>query len=611
MGRFFKEFRYSLRAKNHIFFLVLIWMVACATVWLFYLSLNKELSDSFGDASAETSYRVAGSFDKLVQAENIDLKAELAFNKELHGADWMSYMEAAREDIYIQEYSGMNEALVGFEEGDYAASKGIKKSNKEYSYVKAIWLDKEAVKAFDLGAVAENLFDVPTNYTDRMYVVLGAKYKETGTYQAGDSFTISTDSGLVTTIVLGFLEKGVTARVNGKYVTMDNYILCPLLDLSNVYEGTSADLAERTALFINGDKITANAALDHAKALDENGNEQIRTSGDKTFVGYKVVWVTEGECTKTDAPSWMKNFYQASKSAPVRLMAAGADYTANGVSSGKFDILLFGVTSQVTLSTAIPAGSTYKGQVLDDCIVMMKTANEISFFGADSEEDVKTATTDSETTTEEPVTEAIVTPALEEFDAKTLTVLMHIMYMKNTGIVRTKVSANDAERKLMDMVDRSWKNFHIEKENSSPITDYRIKEASAKDSILFKDNVENIVTSLEKYTKYFIVGGMLILLLYYLLKRKSLHEHFTMLVITGTSNLEIMLFFLVESLLFLIGTVGFGYLFCFAVCKILQLKVAGYKDIVGIAAWMIVIPTVCVWARIFFTDYGKMFRRGK
>ena len=608
MGRFFREFRYSMKAKGHVFFLVLLFTAATLAVWLFYLTVSRELDSSFADSETSKTGKlhITGSFDDMAQATDSDLEAELAFNKALHSADWMTYSEAVREDLYIQDYEGSVTALVGYEEGNCADNREITKNNKTYAYVKAVWADSQAALDAGLGTVAGELFETPTDYYGHLYVALGYGYRENGVYKAGSILNLATEQGVTTAAVIGFLDEGATIEIGGQSICLDNYMFCPLVDLSGLYDGETAE--STSPLYVNDALINENEALDDLICTDCHD----RTVGGTTYTAYKTLWIEESEAENAASGTWLKNLYNAAHYAPVNCMAIGSRYEEAGLTNKSVKALLFGSETTVSAGTVIPAGTEYNGICLDDYLVLLKTDYESYYFKTETKTETPGVTAEAAESGEDAsVIEESAEDRTVTFTQSERTMLMHILYLKNSGTAETGCTANDSERRLMSVIDSAWEDFYRENENQSPITSYRIKEAAGTDSILFRDNISSVTDSIGKYIRYFLPAAAVLLFLYYLRKRSVLREYFTTLILTGTSNLEIMLLFLTESIFLYLGVVILGYGSCYAVCRILQLDIVSVREMLGTTAKIVLFPTLGILLIIFFTDYGKLFRRGR
>ena len=87
--------------KRHVFFIILIGLVASGAAWLFQDTLKKELQKSFPSiyaadkvSTVAEKYHLSGEVkQKSPQPSDSDLKAELALNRVLRSADLIDSYE--------------------------------------------------------------------------------------------------------------------------------------------------------------------------------------------------------------------------------------------------------------------------------------------------------------------------------------------------------------------------------------------------------------------------------------------------------------------------------------------------------------------------------------
>ena len=75
--------------------------------------------------------------------------------------------------------------------------------------------------------------------------------------------------------------------------------------------------------------------------------------------------------------------------------------------------------------------------------------------------------------------------------------------------------------------------------------------------------------------------------------------------------MEIMLLFLAEILILYAGSVGFGYLFSWLLCRVMQLQAVSFTKLLAANLLAIGVPGIAILLRVALADYGKMFRRGR
>lgn len=622
MGRFIKELRYSMKLRRHLFFLMLVWFVAMAALWLFQGTVLQELKSSFpsdyGKASTtKKEFKVAGYYDDMAAVNDADLKAEILMNQALHNADWMSYREIAVQNLHVRAYMGTEQAIVGFGTDAFAANKEVDIEGSTYSKVNAIWMDETAVKEAALGMIAERLFVYPNDYTDKMFVVLGAGFE--ADYKAGDVMKVHTGYGELEAHVKGFLSKGASAELEGKNVTLDYYIVCPLDNMDTLYGGKEKPLpTEESAVYISNALLTADSAF-----CDTTLSVPVMVEDEKEFRGVKSIWLSRALMDDAEtAPEWLQKLIQNEQNPNFSCVVLGSNYIAkNMYRPGSVVEAISGDGKlSYTCTGTLEAGTTYmvngKEIVLDDYLVFFQPDYEEMYAEEAPGAPNGTTTPDSGETDgedanlpEAPAPEPEPEEPQKNYSVAERTKLFSILFLKNRGYFETTLTANESQRELAKYVEASWKNFYLENKNIDAITTYTVREADATDSILYRANVQDKQEQMKQISKIGYLVGMVLLALYFFFKLRRGVEYYTAIVMTGTSTVEVMLLFLLEGIILFALATGMGFVVSFVICKLLQLNMIG---IAGIIKWNIIaigIPTIANAVRILLRDFGKMFRR--
>lgn len=620
MGRFRREFKFSLKTKKHLFFLVLLCLVIASAVWIFRLSLQQEMRTSFpGDYGetakrAEQTFRVTGTQDEMAAVSDSDLKAELLFNQELHQADWMTYSEAVAENLYIRSYTGPEQMVVGAEEGKYEKNSSVEMEGQTYAYVKAVWLGQETAAAAGLGMYADELFRHPTDYINKLYVMLGHDYEAQEVYAVGDVLQIKTSYGNVEATVTGFLSEGASVELNGTKVSLDSYVLCPLVDMSDLYgEAPEKDDTYLSPLYIDPQYVGENNAA---------GGEAL-TDGENTYTPVKAIWFDRDLREDASLEASLQAMLKQENTEQMSFVFMGANYQKQGVKLGSSLTLIAGCGKRTACCVGFfTEGLTYEvnGEsiVLDDYIGIVQY-DYSKMYGTEqiAPDSQKPAAADGQTGQEGETPEgtdddviATMRPDIS-YNLGERSKLFHVLFLKNRGYIRTELTANEAQRELTAAADAAWKNFYLENEGIKAITTYTVAQADSANSILFRSNVQTILKTLQDVDGWIFVAGLALVLAYFLLKRRTAQEYYITLLLTGSSVWEILLLFFVEILLFYVGAVAFGYLASWLICRLLQLQAVSWTELLKVNLLAVSIPGILILLRVAFADYGKLFRRGR
>lgn len=620
MGRFRREFKFSLKTKKHLFFLVLLCLVIASAVWIFRLSLQQEMRTSFPGDYGETAkrteqtFRVTGTQDEMAAVSDSDLKAELLFNQELHQADWMTYSEAVVENLYIRSYTGPEQMVVGAEEGKYEKNSSVEMEGQTYAYVKAVWLGQETAAAAGLGMYADELFRHPTDYINKLYVMLGHDYEAQEVYAVGDVLQIKTSYGNVEATVTGFLSEGASVELNGTKVSLDSYVLCPLADMSDLYgEAPEKDDTYLSPLYIDPQYVGENNAA---------GGEAL-TDGENTYTPVKAIWFDRDLREDASLEASLQGMLKQENTEQMSFVFMGANYQKQGVKLGSSITLIAGCGKRTACCVGFfTEGLTYEvnGEsiVLDDYIGIVQYDYRKMYGTEQSAPDSqKPAAADGQTGQEGETPEgtdddviATMRPDIS-YNLGERSKLFHVLFLKNRGYIRTELTANEAQRELTAAADAAWKNFYLENEGIKAITTYTVAQADSANSILFRSNVQTILKTLQDVDGWIFVAGLALVLAYFLLKRRTAQEYYITLLLTGSSVWEILLLFFVEILLFYVGAVAFGYLASWLICRLLQLQAVSWTELLKVNLLAVSIPGILILLRVAFADYGKLFRRGR
>ncbi len=613
MGRFRREFKFSLKTKKHLFFLVLLCLIAASAVWIFQRSLAARMRASFpgdyGDKSArsEQTFRLEGTQDEMASVTDGDLKAEMQLNEALHKADWMTYSEGAVQHLYIRSYTGPKDMVVGGQEGQYEKNSSVEMEGYTYAYVKAVWLGQETAALAGLGMYAQELFRHPTDYINTLYVMLGAEYKEQEVYAVGDVLQVKTSYGNVEATVTGFLEKGASVELNGKTICLDSYVLCPLVDMSDLYgEAPETDKTYLSPMYVT------------ETMLGENNREEGEAITDEevTYTPVKAIWFDRSLRENENLEATLQGMLKEENIPQMSFVYLGASYREKGVMLGTTITFIAGCGKRQACCVGFfTEGLTYEvdGEtvLLDDYIgiVQYDYSKMYTMPGQSNPQEEEDTAQDTDEETDGDII-ATMRPDIS-YNLGERTKLFSILFLKNQGYVTTTLTANEAQRKLTEEVDAAWKNFYLENKGISAVTTYVIAQADATNSILFHSNIQKILSGLQKADDWMFLGTGFLVLAYFFLKRRTAQEYYVTLLLTGSSVVEIMLLFLAEILFLYAGSVGVGYLFSWLLCRVMQLQAVSFTKLLAANLLAIGVPGIAILLRVALADYGKMFRRGR
>ncbi|MBO4627855.1 MAG: ABC transporter permease [Lachnospiraceae bacterium] len=621
MFRFLKEVKYSMKMRRHIFFILLILMGLVSSVYLFRESLESTLKKAFpsdyGVAEAEkpSKYRIDGKYEQTATAKDVDIQAELMLNSALRNADWMTYEEAFLYDnLYVKNYSGTDKALVGYGTEKVTGSKDVEIERGKYSRLQSAWLSEEVLKAEGFGGAADRMFAVDNSYLDTMYVVLGAGI-ESDKYTTGSKLTLRVENLQMNAVVIGFLKPGATMKVGDTVVCLDYYVICPLLDLSGLYD----EDREAKKLPTNTDPIYLPEGWfkEGVNIRDtEAENETVENSG-KKYSAAKCLWIAEDDIkAMEEVPGWLNTLMEAKSTedgtysiyagasyAKNKLISSGANATVMTLYNGAKKIVCYGFCPEGEKITL--GGKEY---ALDDMIVII----------LHNKTNTKTTTTTTQTTegntTGNGETTNTTDTAKNESEGKTFETsermrLFRILVLKNSCFVNTKLSPDEAERKLEQILESSWENYQKDNPNLKRTSTYRIHEADPEGSVVYRDNIREIPGKLKKFDKpgYYIC--ILLLALFFIYKFFRGMDYYTTIYMTGDTKVEIILLFVFEAAVLYAAACGVGILFAWVVSKMLSLGSVSTAPVFAKNLRIVLFPLIALATVVIVKDFGKLFRR--
>lgn len=613
MGRFLKELKYSLGMKKHIFFIILIGIAACGSAWLFQDTLKKELKKAFPgtydlqNASYEESkYLLRGEVkQKSPQVTDGDLKAELTFNAYLREATWVkNYEEICTEYMQIASYLGPDSAVKGYGTDEFYDNKDVDSNGVKYTTVQTIWMDASLAEKFKLGSEAKQIYNMPNNYLERIYVVLGSEYK--GDYSIGTILKAQNSVGAIQMQVVGFLPSGAKATIGTKEIELDSYILCPFISLQDIYEIKE----EVPAAYTDGIYIPVSSFDEAFLSGAYRNNPPNKKNDPKTglqYVEVRSLWIERAAVTE-EAPDWLKAL-AASTEKDKTLVMVGANYGASGkVVSGTE----FGMYSAQGVSTLKAIGVLDPGTKWNIYGMEIDLNDYIVFLQAEEKQEETNQTETNPDGTLDPGTTLIdepVGPKEREFKVKERSILFHYQTMMNRGYITTTLTRNEAQISLAEVIDNAWRDFRRDNPKKDPLTSYRIDGASKDNSILYRENAMKLTDKVLKFTKYGFPICALLFAAYVFLKFRSGKEFYTSLYLTGTNRTEIMAMYLIEGILMAALASVLAYGFAFVICKLLRLQMSPSKPVTRRICKLVAYPTAAIMIWILIRDFGRMFRR--
>lgn len=609
MGRFFKELKYSLGLKRHVFFLVLICFVVCGACWLFQGTLKQELEEAFpskyapANVPTETKrYNLQGTVaQKSPQVTDADLKAEIAFNAKLREAQWIDrYEQICLENVQIASFIGPDSAVKGYQTDAFLDNKDIESGGSKYTTVNAIWMEESLATRFNLGKEAQQIYKMPNDYLDKIYVVLGSAYRMEDGYGIGTILKARNSIGAIQLQVVGFLPAGAKATVEDKEINLDSYVLCPFISLEDVYEIKP----EIPQSYMDGVYIPAKFVTDELNGAYRNNpaNKKNDTKTGLQYAEVKCLYIDRSALTD-DAPIWLKALVTGEEKEDYTRIAIGANYGKAGtiLSGTSFDMYSGGGLKKLQSFAVLEPGTTWKVYgmdiELDDYIVFLQP------------EEKKEEKSEEETPEGTDILEEVFGPEEKTFKVAERATLFHYQFLMNNGHLFTTSTADEAQEELDRLTDLAWADFRRDNAKKTPLTSYRISDADQPNSILFRESSATLWKKILKFTKIGFPFCMIIFALFLFFKFRKGRDYYTALYMTGTNRVEIIALYVIEAVLMIALAAACSFAFAFVICKLLQLKLCPVKPLVMKIVRLVGIPTLAIIAWIVLKDFGRIFRR--
>ena len=602
MARFWKEFKYSLRMRKHLFFMLMIIMGLVSAVYLFRESLESSLEKAFPNEyglvteGKVKAYHITGSYAEHATAKDVDIQAELTINRTLHEAAWMDYEEGFLYELYVKDYSGPDNAVIGYGTDKLDANKAVDIDKGKYGKVQSAWLSQQVLEESGFGALTGRLFSGTSSYTENLYVMLGAGL-EGGKYSAGTKLTLRVEGVKVEATVLGFMDPGTTLLVGNEPVCLDFYVICPLLDLSEMYDSTVGEQALPTntdPIYLPDTMFTEEGHFEDT----ETARREVERDGIR-YVAAKCLWITDEDIDALEeVPEWLQTLRNLKQSGTSMTAWFGHNYDVAGVTRGKnlSVMTMYDGKKTVVCNGFVPEGETF---TLDG-----KTLNldEYIVIGIKKNENANTADKDNESDKGEGETES-------GLQVEQRTLIFRLLVKKNSGLIRTKYTADEAQVKLEGILDGAWENYQTDNPNLERTSSYVVKEADKPGSVIYRDKIREVPKKLTKIDSigYIVCIGLLLLYVVYKFFKGS--DYYTALVLTGDTKIEIVLLFLAELAILFVFACGLAFGLSWVVCKLLGLGAVVIKPIISKNLRIVAIPFVAVVVLVVIKDFGKIFRR--
>ena len=604
MARFWKEFKYSLRMRKHLFFLLMIIMGLVSAVYLFRESLETSLEKAFPNEyglvteGKTEAYHIEGSYAEHATAKDVDIQAELTINRSLHDAAWMDYEEGFLYELYVKDYTGPDKAVIGYGTDKLDANKAVDMDKGKYGKVQSAWLSQEVLDAAGFGGLTSRLFSASSSYTESLYVMLGAGMQG-GKYDAGTKLTLRVEGVKMEAVVLGFMDPGTTLLVGNEPVCLDFYVVCPLLDLSELYGGGLGE----TGMPTNTDPIYMQDTL-----FTEDGHfedtETARREIEKDNVRYvaaKCLWITDEDIAALDeVPGWLQTLSNTKATGGMMSAWFGNNYQEAGLTRGKnlTAMTLYDGKKTIVCNGFIPEGETFtlgdKTLSLDEYIVVaLKTSDSSNTSKDDKNADSDDGEKDKES----------------GLQVEQRTLLFRLLVKKNSGVIRTKYTADESQVKLETILEGAWENYQMDNPDLERTSTYKVKEADKPGSVIYRDKIREVPKKLTKIDSIGYIVCIALLLLYVVYKFFKGSDYYTALVLTGDTKLEIVLLFLAELAVLFVFACGLAFGLSWVVCKLLGLGAVVIKPIITKNLRIVAIPFAVVVALVIAKDFGKIFRR--
>ena len=610
--------------KRHIFFLILICFVVSGAAWLFQDTLTADLEKAFPTKYAKDKVptvaeqrHISGTVSGDSQVTDSDLKAEIEFNKQLKKADWIQdYSEIATDYLQIQSFLGPDSAVKGYLTDAFNANKDADVGGVKFSTVSTIWVEESVAREYRLGKEALQVFQMPNDYLTKIYVVLGSDYQMEDGYQVGTILKAKRPSESSTSKILpmlqmqvvGFLEPGASIKIGDEKVSLDSYILCPFISMADVYEIKEEEPGPYTDGVLIKDALISEEMQDVYR-----NNPPVKKNAAKSGVMYgevKALYIDRAAAEAADAPSWLKTLANATDKEDYTRVMLGASYAeCEPLKPGEsFDIIVDGKTiSKAKLFEVLSPGESWTVYGME-----LKLDDYIVFLQAPKKEETKTPEKQEGEDAQNNETELIDEPygAKErEFKTEERSRLFHYQHLMNSGYFLSTLTEDEAQEKLWDVIEVSWRDFKRDNPDTKALSSYKIAGADQANSILYRENAPQLSKKIVRFTKYGFFFGMLLFGLYLFWKFWRGRDYYTSLYMTGTNRTEMAAAFLIEGVLMAVLAAALSVGFAFVISKLLQLHMTDYKPIVKKFIRLAGYPTAAIVIWIMVRDFGRMFRR--
>ncbi len=605
-----------MKLRKHLFVVLMIIMGLISAVYVFRESLAQSLQKAFPNdpeykglvepSLKENTYRIIGSYENTATAKDVDIQAELTLNTALHSEKMFGYEEALiYNDLYLKNYVGPDNALIGFGTEKEAGSKDVEIENGKYSRLNAVFLSEDVVRKWQLGS-ASRMFLRDNTYLGTMKVVLG-KRLESERYnleeEGKNKITLRIEGRTFDAEIIGFTELGQSIQIGDSQICLDYYVICPFLDLTGLYgEGLDRSFATRLEPIYVADSWLSTRGMDVSLIKDTEATVS-EFSSTKEYVPLRTLWISETDIdAMSKVPDWLKSLRSQHKN--IKAENECAAYAGYAYSTAEMSFLgvktdietLYDGSKSLLIRGMIPedesitiGGKTYD---LDNYIVMISPQDPAAAADDDDEDDE-----DSDK------------PEGKTFDTNDRLKLFRILVLKNSCYVNTRNSADEIQRKLTQILDSTWENYAKDNKGLERTSSYYVKEADKPGSVVYRESLKQVPEKLEKVDSIGYYVCIFLLLLYLIYKFFKGSDFYTTIVMTGDTKLEVVLIFLAEAALLYGFACGVGFVLSWVVCKLLGFGTVAFTPVLTKNLRIIGIPFAIISLFILVKDYGKIFRR--
>ena len=612
-----------MKLRKHLFVVLLIIMGVISAVYVFRESLAQSLRKAFPNdpeykglvepSLTEKTYRIIGSYENTATAKDVDIQAELTLNSALRSEKMFGYEEALiYNDLYLKNYTGPKQALIGFGTDKEAGSLDVEIENGKYSRLNAVFLSEDVVRKWQLGT-ASRMFPRDNTYLGTMKVVLGAGL-EGERYnleeEGRNKIILRIESRTFEAEIIGFTDLGQSIQIGDQQICLDYYVICPFLDLTGLYgEGLDRSYATRKEPIYVADSWLSTRGMDVSRIKDTAATVA-EFSSTKEYVPLRTLWISETDIDAMNKiPDWLKSLRSQHKN--IKNENECAAYAGYVYSTAEMSFLgvkadietLYDGSKSLLFRGMIPegetltiGGTTYE---LDDYIVMISPAdpNATADDDDDDDDDGDDDGKDSDK------------PEGKTFDTNDRLKLFRILVLKNSCYINTRNSADEVQRRLTQIQDAIWANYEKDNKGIERTSNYYVKEADRPGSVVYRESLKQVPEKLEKVDSIGYYVCIFLLLLYLIYKFFKGSDFYTTIVMTGDTKLEVVLVFLAEAALLYGFACGVGFVFSWIVCKLLGFGTVAFTPVLTKNLRIIGIPFAIISLWILIKDYGKIFRR--